>query len=833
MTVDGKDLHEYLDAEELAALTANPARVLAGLPVLPYVDLIGPRDRRHLIGGAVEEILGITADEYEAATHEELNAMIWPEDLPRIEESVQAMRTNLAVLRTTEYRMRSRSGRTVWFRDLARGNLAGDGTLVLRGVMIDVTKEKELEFALASSESLSRQIVSSADVGMVVLDCELRYRVWNRYMESLCSTPDDTMLGLTPEQAVAPTSVPFPAFEEKLRRALAGETLQIADTHPYPQQDGSTRYCDVTAGPLHTDSGETVGVLVLVRDISPRQTAEQALRRRDRILDAVSIVARLLLEHPLEDCVNQSLALLGEAVGASRASIFRFEQVGGLTAEQELWQWCAEGIERDVVDDHVIEGSAFASVFHALNAGRTVHGPTERMAVEFRPHLRQAGIQSAAFTPIVVDGKLWGNLDFDDCTTPRVWSSAEIDAIETAASLFGAALARQHAEAALRESESLRGHSQRMEAVGRLAGGLAHDFNNVLTVITGHLELARSQLPDGCDAAADLDQIALAADRASTLTRQLLTFSRRQVINARVIDLNAVILEIDAMLAQLVEDSVELRFKLNPDPVRILADPVQVQQVLVNLVVNARDAMPDGGQLEIETSLEPTSVSTPGRALLAVTDTGSGIDEAARAHIFEPFFTTKPRGQGVGLGLAIVHGIVTEARGQISIDSTAGWGTTFLIRFPEARALVEHPADEEPPGGDVDYVGSERVLVVEDETPVRLLVKVVLEKRGYTVFTAADGIEGLGLVRAHGTTLDLVISDVVMPRMSGRELSERLLTEFPEIPVILMSGYTDGEFVTRRPLDPSVPFLQKAFRPADLARIVRETLDARREAPAA
>ncbi|MFN0156136.1 MAG: ATP-binding protein [Gaiella sp.] len=812
-------------ADDIAALIADPRLVFEGLPVLPYVDVIGATDRRHVIAGAVEEVLGLSAAEYEEATHEELLAMAVPEDRPTLESMPDRHRRQLGELLTITYRMVGRSGHTRWFRDVSRASLAEDGTLVVRGVMIDVTAEKQSELALAAAESLSRQVISSADVGIVVLDLDLRYRIWNRYVEELSDHTVSLALGLTPEEAYAPSPPPFVDYMGKLRRALDGEVVTIADAQLHLLPDGTQRYGHVTATPLRDDSDAVVGVLVLNRDVTARELAEQTLKRRDLILDAVSLVARLLLEQRLEDCAQQVLALLGEAVSASRAAIFAFEQVGGWITERQLWEWCAEGIPHDVWDDYVVEGSALEGIHNELRAGNALHGPIDRLPVAIRPRLREAGVRSAVFVPIFVDGRLWGTLDFDDCVSERVWSAAEIDAMRTATSVLGAGLARQRAEEALRESESLRGHSQRMEAVGRLAGGLAHDFNNLLTVIHGHLDLARAQLPADSESLADLDQIALAADRASTLTRQLLTFSRRQVIQRRVVDLNAVIGEIDAMLEQMLDERVELQFKLTPEHIRVVCDAAQVQQVLVNLVVNAGDAMPDGGQIEIETAIEATAPGEPRRVLLAVTDTGGGIDESIRPHIFEPFFTTKPRGEGVGLGLATVHGIVTGAGGEISIDSTTGWGTTFLVRFPEAQEPVTMTDDVDAGHGEISHRGTERVLVVEDEASVRLLVQTVLEKRGYTVFAASDGIEGLGIARAHGASLDLVVTDVVMPRMSGRELADRLRRELPDLPVVMMSGYTDGEFAPRTPLDPSIPFLQKAFSPAELARTVRETLD--------
>ncbi len=385
---------------------------------------------------------------------------------------------------------------------------------------------------------------------------------------------------------------------------------------------------------------------------------------------------------------------------------------------------------------------------------------------------------------------------------------------------------RKHLEAQLMQS-------QRLESVGRLAGGVAHDFNNLLTAIMGNTDLARDSLPAGHLARADLDEVMKSSQRAAELTRQLLAFARRQIIEPHVIDLNQLILDMDKLLQRLIGAHVEMIVRTDPSLWRIRADRGQIEQIVVNLAVNARDAMPAGGTLTIETSNvqldhdyahRHISVS-PGRyVMLAVSDTGTGMDEETQAQIFEPFFTTKAPGRGTGLGLATCYGIIKQHGGNIWPYSEPGHGSTFKIYLPQAEA----PADHFPlPTSDDDLPrGTETVLLAEDEPSVRLLAARVLRAQGYTVVEAENGDAALQLARAWTeASLNLLLTDVVMPRMSGKTLAEQIQTLFPSSAVLFISGYTDNVIIHHSQLDPGIVFLQKPFSPAALARKVREVLD--------
>ena len=379
--------------------------------------------------------------------------------------------------------------------------------------------------------------------------------------------------------------------------------------------------------------------------------------------------------------------------------------------------------------------------------------------------------------------------------------------------------------------EQLRG-AQKMEAIGRLAGGIAHDFNNLLTVINGYSEILLTRVEGGSPLAADLQEINKAGQRAATLTRQLLAFSRRQILEPKVLDLNPVISELEKMLRRLIGEDIELAARLDPAIGRVKIDPGQLEQVIMNLAVNARDAMPQGGKLSIETvnveldeayAAEHAGARAGSYVMLAVSDEGCGMDETVKSHLFEPFFTTKEKGKGTGLGLATVYGIVKQHGGYIWVYSEVGRGTTFKIHLPRVEGAVEYPR---PRGrGTGAQKGSETVLVVEDDPAVRRLVEEALRRNGYQVLMASSSNEARNLCLTQRRPIDLLLTDVVMPDLSGHELAKLLELLRPGLRVLYMSGYTDDTIVHHGVLDAGTAFLQKPFSPDALAAKVREVLD--------
>jgi len=380
--------------------------------------------------------------------------------------------------------------------------------------------------------------------------------------------------------------------------------------------------------------------------------------------------------------------------------------------------------------------------------------------------------------------------------------------------------------------EQLR-QAQKMEAVGQLAGGVAHDFNNLLTAILGYCNLMLDELPREDPLRPDLEEIQAAGERAAALTRQLLAFSRRQMLHPEIVDVNAIVQQLEKLLRRLISEDVELVTALASDLMTVRADPASLEQILVNLAVNARDAMPVGGRLTIETAnveLDDTFVVThvtmkPGRyVMLAVSDTGAGMDEATRARVFEPFFTTKEQGKGSGLGLATVYGMVKQSGGYIWVYSEPGHGTVFKVYLPPAAQRAA--SDEERGGRREDGVrGWETVLLVEDEDAVRALAREVLRRHGYVVLEARHGLDAVRVAERHTDDIHLMITDLVMPHMSGRDLADRLSSVRPAMKVLFMSGYTDHA-VMHRDLTPGSLFIQKPFTPEVLVRKVRAILDA-------
>jgi signal transduction histidine kinase/CheY-like chemotaxis protein len=385
---------------------------------------------------------------------------------------------------------------------------------------------------------------------------------------------------------------------------------------------------------------------------------------------------------------------------------------------------------------------------------------------------------------------------------------------------------RKEAEESLKESEERLRQSQKMESIGRLAGGVAHDFNNLLTAILGYTDMLGLRVSSDETLHSYVKEIEKASERAARLTQQLLAFSRSQVLQPKKLDLNRLITDLEKMLYRVIGEHIRLETVLGPEQVLIEADPGQIEQVILNLVVNARDAMPGGGKLIIETRIVSTTsekwLSKKDRqygsmARLTVSDTGTGMDKEVLKNIFEPFFTTKEKGKGTGLGLATVYGIVQQSGGQIYVQSRKNRGTTFSLYFPDAR-LSKDGALETKGELDPGY-GHKTILVVEDEESVRGLIHSILEQLGYTVYSAENGREALKLCEK---TIDLLLTDVIMPELSGYELAERIREMHPHIKTLYISGYTDDATVHHGSSGKRAPFLQKPFTTQDLIRKIRE-----------
>jgi two-component system cell cycle sensor histidine kinase/response regulator CckA len=467
------------------------------------------------------------------------------------------------------------------------------------------------------------------------------------------------------------------------------------------------------------------------------------------------------------------------------------------------------------VGDAPAANDLFLSLIHADDR--------ERLDRELAESLERGGSYEADFRIVRPDGGVrWllsrGRVISDETARRVRMVGAAIDISE-----------RHEADDQRLKLEHQLRQAQKLEAIGRLAGGVAHDFNNVLLAIRGYGELAVRAIGRGEDAAQEVKEMVAGAERAAALTRQLLAFSRRQVLLSETIDLRDIVREMHKMLQPLIGDDVELVTELSDEPVLVNGDPGQLEQVIANLAVNARDAMPNGGRLTIRVGAvetEATQVSDRAAgysALLSVTDTGTGMDAETVEQIFEPFFTTKD--DGTGLGLATVHGIVTQSGGSIWVYSEPSQGSTFKIYLPLDHGTLDTKPRLVPEAASGSL--GETILLVEDDPQVRAVVGKMLESLEYRVLPAGEGEDALELARAFHGPIDLLLSDLIMPGLGGRELAERLRQSRPETAVLYMSGYSDEAIIRRGVVDPNASFLEKPFATADLASRVREVLEHR------
>jgi len=642
-------------------------------------------------------------------------------------------------------------------------------------------ERKRVEDAWREQSELLQRIVDNIPVMLVFLDEQGRIqwgnREWTRTLgyEVTDASARDIFAELYPD----------PGERQRLRDSIGAPVGQWTD---FRTRSRHGAVLDTTWANAPLTGG---GWLAIGMDVTDRKRAEE--RYRSFIAQSSEGVSRLEIDPPVPISLPEEEQIDRLYAGA------RIAECNDAMARMYGYDEARELVGTRLADLHNVTDPTNREQIRAfLRAGYRVANS------ETREHDREG--RARVFLNNVVGFVEDGHL-------VRVWGTQR-DVTE-----------QRHLEEQFRQS-------QKMEAVGQLAGGIAHDFNNLLTAILGNTQLLLRELPPGDSKRGDVEEIRKASERAASLTRQLLAYSRRQMLQPEVLDLNVVVAEMDKMLRRLIGEHIALVAVPTPDLGRVRADPNQIEQVIVNLAVNARDAMPDGGKLTIETAnvdLDETFAqahlgSVPGSyAMLAVTDTGAGMDASVRAHLFEPFFTTKEVGKGTGLGLATVYGIVKQSGGYISVYSEPGRGTSFKIYLPR----IETPAAT-PPGPQKGGAarGSETVLVVEDEPAVLTLSRRALEAQGYVVLAASDAAAALRVVERHGGTIHLLLTDVVMPGLSGRELADRLVAQRPGIRVLYMSGYPGDAVVQHGTLPSGSAFLQKPFSPDGLARKVRDVLDA-------
>jgi PAS domain S-box-containing protein len=645
----------------------------------------------------------------------------------------------------------------------------------------DLTEQKKAAEALRLGEQRYRELFEGMPIGLYRSSPDGRLIDANPAMVTMFGYPDRASLLATP--------APMLYVDPEDRQRWSAQMMRAGFVRDFDvrlhRADGKVIWCRDTTNAKRDADGNVILYEGVIKDITDRVEAERRLQASER---------RLI-------------------------QILETVPVGIFVADQDGRPTFANAAAAAILGNGAVPGIKardLAETYQAYVAGTDELYPVERM-----PLIRALKGETVAADDMEIrhNGR---SVSLSVQGAPIYDNDGNVVA---AVGAFMDTTERKSLEAQLRQA-------LKMEAVGQLAGGLAHDFNNLLTVIMSYGSLLLERIDARDPNREDVQEIAGAAERAARLTRQLLAFSRKQVMQPRVIDINTVVTDLENMLRRLVGEDIRLETALDPRVAKINADPGQLEQVLMNLVVNARDAMPSGGRLTIATSNAHLSAETSSRAaggadgdfvLLSVTDSGTGMTREVQQRVFDPFFTTKEQGRGTGLGLSTVYGIVQQSGGQISVHSEPGQGTTFKVFFPQLPTAPEERAQQaekkETPGG------TETVLVVEDDANLRALAVRVLRKRGYEVLAANGGVEALEIASDPRTSIDVVVSDIVMPDMNGRALVEKLVQLRPGLGFLLMSGHTDDDVVKRGVSKGETPFLQKPFTPEQLARKVREVID--------
>ena len=781
--VESREPHTRRTPESLAVQRiGQPAgkyrALVEQLPLVTYVDNLDEHSSALYMSPQIEAILGYTQEEW-LADPELFPKLLHPEDRERV-MSQHARAVAARAPFSSEYRLIARDGRVVWFQDEARPDFGETGRPITRGYLLDVTERKRAEEALRESEERFRTAFDDAAIGMALVATEGRLIKVNR---SLCQ-----MLGYSDQELRAKTFVEIThpadvgASLESTRAMLAGAVRSFKLEKRYLHKSGAVVWGLLSSVVVRDARNDPLYLIAQIQDITEQRHAEEKLR------EAEEKYRTLVEQLPLVTYVD--------TINEHASAIYISPQIEAILGyRREEW-----------IDDPEL----FPKLIYPDDR--------ERVLAELARTNATGEPFSQEYRVLARDGRVvWFRdeavTERDAAGRPLHWRGYLLDITE-----------RKQLEEKLQQS-------QKMEAIGRLAAGIAHDFNNLLTAMVVSSEFLLEGLDDDDPLREDARQIARAADRAATLTGQLLAFSRKQMLKPTVLDLNALVDDLDTMLRRLIGEDIDLTTApgLSLGPVK--ADRGQIEQVLVNLVVNARDAMPHGGRLVIETrnvDLDKPHPSehlgcTPGPyVMIAVSDTGHGFDEKIRSSIFEPFFTTKEPGKGTGLGLATVYGIVAQSGGGIAVRSEPGLGTTFEIYLP--RIAEQAPADSTGHGRSELRPGSETVLLVEDEDMVRDTVGRVLRQEGYSVLEGGTPEEAIELFEAYRGPIHLLITDVVMPQMGGRALAERLGPVRSDMKVLYMSGYTDEAIARQGVLDEGSSFIAKPFTMDALARKVRAVL---------
>jgi PAS domain S-box-containing protein len=717
-----------------------------------------------------------TGLDYEQTKGEGWNHVFHPDDQP---VAWERWRHSLATgdPYEIEYRCRRHDGEYRWFLGRALPQRAADGTIIRWfGTCTDIHDFKQAQAERAAALARLNLQVERMPLAYLLSGPDFRYTRWNRSAERIFGFTEAEVLGKHPFEVIVPAQSQ-PLVADVFSRLSQGD-MDAQGTCENVTKDGQFITCEWHNTPLFGPDGAFQGILSLAQDVTARRQAEADLRLRDRAIQAVA--GGLLITDPTQPDNPIIYASPG------------FERLTGYPRDEVVGRNC-RFLQGPGTDPQVV-----AEVRQAVSEAR----PCDAELVNYRK-----------------DGTAF-------------WNALAISPVQDEAGRLTHFIGVQSDVTARRMLERQFHQAQKMEAVGQLAGGVAHDFNNLLTIINGYGAIVHDALPQDHPSRELVAEITEAGERAAGLTRQLLAFSRQTVLEPKVLDPNAMVRDVERMLRRLIGEDIELATRLAPDLGRVKADPGQLEQAVVNLCVNARDAMPTGGKLTIETQnveLDATSVAAhpdvrPGPyVMVAVSDTGTGMTPEVQARIFEPFFTTKEQGKGTGLGLAMVFGFVKQSGGHIGVHSEVGRGATFKLYLP--RVGVGPLAGKSVPHRTPMPKGTETVLLVEDEDAVRALGRHILTQCGYTVLVAGNGQEALRVMDGHAGRIHLLVTDVVMPGgMGGRQVAEAVTLRHPEVKVLFTSGYTDDAVVRHGVQHQGTHFLQKPFAPTTLARKVRDVL---------
>jgi PAS domain S-box-containing protein len=750
-------------------------RLLSLMNNIPGVVYRGLRDWSVVfIGADVERMTGSTPEEF-LSGKAKWRDLIHPDDLKHVKndfrEAVHAGRKVLQV----EYRAVHKDGTARWISDRRQLFFNDDGTFAyVDGLLLDISAQKKAEEELRTTHDKLQGLIEASPLPIMALAPDGTVMLWNPAAERVFGWTQKEVLGNFNPMVPEEKQDEFRLLRERVLKSGGFSGVEITRR----KKDGSPIKISLSTAPLRNSEGNITGIMAVMDDITARKQAEETV----------------VLERDFSDAVLNSLPgifYLFEQTGKFLRWNVNFERVTGYSSEEigrmhplDLFADPDKGLIRERIREVFEKGASSAEAELVSKSGeKTTH----------------------FFTGQFFQGKEGACL------------------IGTGIDITGQ-----------RKLEMQLQQSQKMEAIGRLAGGVAHDFNNLLTVIRGYSDLLLLQLEGTSAMRKQVEEIQKAGERASSLTRQLLAFSRKQVLQPKTIDLNEIVANTEKMLRRLIGEDIDLVTVLKPDLGLVLVDPGQVEQVLMNLAVNARDAMPKGGKVTIETvnvflgegySKEHRVVKPGPYVMLAISDTGAGMDENTKTHLFEPFFTTKEKGKGTGLGLSTVYGIVKQSGGYVWVYSEVGKGATFKLYFPRNDGAGKETETEADGGSSPS--GRETVLVVEDEDVVRELIRQILEESDYTVITAPDGEEAIEVATASKIPVHLVITDVIMPKMGGPEAAKSLEKLFPGVSILYMSGYTDEAIVRHGVLEPGISFLEKPFTPDALLRKVREVLNMR------